>query len=162
MGHQSCGFGRPTVLTAVIDLLLPSQESPRNKAALEKRSGQVRGVYPSVLQKTQLIIKPIGTQIKSNAEKTLQKIANDDYFPSDLARQQKPRRIWRSNYGQHLTTELVPVTVGRGNLSDQFNLRCCRTNSTEGWARLLEGVRGHHLRLIRTCNHPKSSLDYMQ
>lgn len=38
----------------------------------------------------------------------------------------KSLRIWkRYNYEQHFTTELVPITMGRGNLFDQFNPCCC-------------------------------------
>ena len=55
----------------------------------------------------------------------------------------KSLRIWRRvNYEQHFTTELVPVTVGRGNSFDRSiqSVLLHRTNSAEGQGCLVDRV----------------------
>lgn len=71
----------------------------------------------------------------------------------------------RDNYEQHFTTELVPITVGRGNsfVRPIQSVLLQRTNSAEGQGGLVDRAgKGHYLRLISTCNHSECSSDYMQ
>lgn len=87
------------------------------------------------------------------------------YFSHPCTSTKSPR-IWsRDNYKQHFTTELVPITLGRGNsfVWPIQSVLLQRTNCVEGKVSLVDGVgKGHYLRLISTCNQWESSSDYMQ
>lgn len=125
-----------TALIAVVNLVLPSPQRLRNKVSLAEKEQcclfteqEVKTVYPGILKENTAAYQSLAQRLRAMLRTYCRKLQlTATSHPSTST---NSLRIWgRDNYEQHFTTELVPITVGRGkSFVDQFNL-CCRREQT--------------------------------